>query len=243
MRYAAALASLYPELVVEVEHVGELALPDYDRGGWTTGDRAPPWPFAADLSVLRHGQGTCYDCFDRARQAYNDHMPPVAVLVSQVEERARRDPDFAGLLEELLEAPTAPREQLERVAAQKINVERRNGLMRDFLDGAISTREAQSCLGYDSPQAIHQLRRRGQLLGMTVGNNTWFPAWQFEADRLRPDLPEILTLLARFTSDPVVGDRIMRIKRADLAGVSISEALRRKKTAATARQMLAALGA
>jgi hypothetical protein len=170
-------------------------------------------------------------------------MPPVAVLVSQVEERARRDPDFAELLEELLDAPTAPREQLELVAARKLNLERRGGLMRDFLDGAISTREVQSRLGYDSPQAIHQLRRRGQLLGMTIGNNTWFPAWQFETDRVRPDLPEILTLLARFTSDPVAGDRIMRIKREDLAGTSISQALRRKKTTTTARQMLTALGA
>ena len=170
-------------------------------------------------------------------------MSPVALLVSQVEERARRDPDFAELLEELLDAPTAPRAQLECIAARKLNDDRRGGLMSDFLDGAISTREVQSRLGYDSPQAIHQLRRRGQLLGMTIGNNTWFPAWQFETDRLRSDLPEILKLLGTFTSDPVVGDRIMRIKHDELAGASISEALRRKRTASTAWQMLAAVGA
>ncbi|WP_253842850.1 type II secretion system F family protein [Mycobacterium colombiense] len=77
---------------------------------------------------------------------------------------------------------------------------------------------------------------------MTVGNNTWFPAWQFDAGDLRPDLPEILTLLARFSSDPVASDRIRRIKREDLAGASISETLRRNKTEATAWQLLAALG-
>jgi hypothetical protein len=170
-------------------------------------------------------------------------MSPVATLVSQVEERVRRDPDFAELLDALLDAPTAPREQLERVAARMLNDERRGGLMRDFLDGAVSTREVQSRLGYDTPQAIHQLRRRGKLLGATVGNNTWFPVWQLESDRLRSDLPEILELLARFTSDPVVGDRIMRIKHDELAGASISEALRRKKTAGTAWQMLTAVGA
>jgi hypothetical protein len=170
-------------------------------------------------------------------------MAPVAVLVDRVQERARRDPDFAELLEELLDAPTAPREQLERVAARKLNDERRGGLVSAFLDGAISTREVQSRLGYDSPQAIHQLRRRGQVLGTTIGNNTWFPAWQFETDRLRADLPEILKLLERFTSDPIVGDRLMRIKREELAGTSISEALRRKSTAITAWQMLAAVGA
>ena len=170
-------------------------------------------------------------------------MPPVAELVSQVEKRARRDPDFAELLEQLLAAPTAPREQLERVAARNLNAERRTRLMSDFLEGAMSTRDVQSRLGYESPQAVHQLRSRGRLLGMTIGNNTWFPAWQFETGGLRPDLPEILTLLARFSSDPVAGDRIMRIKREDLAGASISEALRRKKTATKAWQLLAALGA
>jgi len=169
-------------------------------------------------------------------------MSPVALL-SQVEERVRRDPDFAKLLDALVDAPTVPLEELERIAARKLNDERRGGLMRDFLDGAISTREVQSRLGYDTPQAIHQLRRRGKLLGATVGNNTWFPIWQFANDRLRSDLPEILELLTRFTSDPVVGDRIMRIKHDELAGASISEALRRKKTAGTAWQMLAAVGA
>jgi hypothetical protein len=169
-------------------------------------------------------------------------MSPVALL-SQVEERVRRDPDFAKLLDALLDAPTVPLEELERIAARKLNDERRGGLMRDFLDGAIPTREVQSRLGYDTPQAIHQLRRRGKLLGATVGNNTWFPTWQFENDRLRSDLPEIFELLARFTSDPVVGDRIMRIKHDELAGASISEALRRKRTAGAAWQMLAAIGA
>src|SRR5262245_59031451 len=170
-------------------------------------------------------------------------MSPVAVLVRQVEERARRDPDFAELLVTLLDAPTAPREELEHVAAHSLNDERRGVLMSDFLEGALPTREVQALLGHDTPQAVHQLRRRGKLLGIAHGNNTWFPAWQFEGDRLRPDLAESLKLLARFTSDPVVADRIMRIKHDDLAGASIATALRRKKTASTAWQLLTAVGA
>jgi hypothetical protein len=170
-------------------------------------------------------------------------MPPVTLLVRQVEERARRDPDFAELLGTLLDAPTAPREELEHVAARTLNDERRGALMSDFVEGAIPTRKVQELLGHQTPQAVHQLRRRGKLFGMAVGNNTWFPAWQFEGDRLREDLPAILKLLARFTSDPAVADRIMRIKHEELAGASISQALRRKKTARTAWQMLAAVGA
>jgi hypothetical protein len=170
-------------------------------------------------------------------------MSPVGVLVRQVEERARRDPDFAELLATLVDAPTAPKEELEHVAARTLNDERRGALISDFVEGALPTREVQALLGHDTPQAVHQLRRRGKLLGTAHGNNTWFPAWQFEGDRLRPDLAEILKLLARFTSDPVAADRIMRIKHDELAGASIATALRRKKTASTAWQMLAAVGA
>src|SRR5258708_32106667 len=93
-------------------------------------------------------------------------MSPVALL-SQVEERVRRDPDFAKLLDALVDAPTVPLEELERIAARKLNDERRGGLMRDFLDGAISTREVQSRLGYGTPQAIPPPRRRGKVLGPT----------------------------------------------------------------------------
>lgn len=75
-----------------------------------------------------------------------------------------------------------------------------------------------------------------------MGNQTWFPAWQFDDDRLRADLPRILELLARFTSDPLTADRIMRLKHDELGGVSIAEALRRPKTAETAWRMLAAVG-
>lgn len=170
-------------------------------------------------------------------------MSPVGVLVRQVEERARRDPEFAELLATLVDAPTAPKEELEYVAARTLNDERRGALISDFVEGALPTRQVQALLGHDTPQAVHQLRRRGKLLGTAHGNNTWFPAWQFEGDRLRPDLAEILKLLARFTSDPVAADRIMRIKHDELAGASIATALRRKKTASTAWQMLAAVGA
>lgn len=170
-------------------------------------------------------------------------MSPVKALVTQVEERVRRDPDFARLLDALLDVPTVPLEQLERVAARKLNNERRAGMMGDFRAGAIPTRDVQARLGYETPQAVHELRRRGKVLGVTVGNNTWFPAWQFQDGRLRSDLPQILTALARFTSDPVAADRIMRIKREELDGASISEGLRRKKTSDTAWRLLAALGA
>jgi hypothetical protein len=167
----------------------------------------------------------------------------LAPLARQVEARARHDSAFASVLDALLEAPTTPRGTLERVAARKLNDQRRTALVRDFVDGAMRTSEVQALLGLGSPQAVHRLRTRGKLLGAAVGNQTWFPTWQFDDDRLRPDLPRILELLTRFTSDPFAADRIMRITHEELGGTSIAEALRRTKTADTAWRMLTALGA
>jgi hypothetical protein len=166
-----------------------------------------------------------------------------APLARQVVARARRDPGFAQVLGALLEAPTVPQGTLERVAARTLNDQRRGALVRDFVEAAMPTPKVQQLLGLGSPQAVHRLRTRGKLIGAAVGNQTWFPTWQFDEDRLRPDLPLILELLVRFTSDPFAADRIMRITQDELGGVSIAEGLRRTKTADTAWRMLAALGA
>lgn len=93
------------------------------------------------------------------------------------------------------------------------------------------TPDVQAVLGLRTPQAVHRLRTRGELLGSVVGNQTWCPAWQFDVDRVRPDLPRILELLVRFTSDPLAADRIMRIKHDELGGTSIAEALRDSQSA------------
>jgi hypothetical protein len=167
----------------------------------------------------------------------------VAPLVRQVAARAQEDASFARVLDALLAAPTAPQGTLERITAHKLNTQRRAALVQDFVGGALPTPDVQARLGLRTPQAVHRLRTRGKLLGAAVGNRTWFPAWQFDADRVRQDLPRILELLARFTSDALAADRIMRIKHDELGGTSIAEALRRTKTAETAWRMLTAVGA
>jgi hypothetical protein len=167
----------------------------------------------------------------------------VAPLARQVAERALHDSGFAEVLDALLEAPTGPQGTLERVAASSLNDERHGALVREFVEGSLPTPKVQERLDLHSPQAVHRLRTRGKLLGSAVGNQTWFPAWQFDADRLRTDLPRILKLLGLFTSDPLAADRIMRLTHDELGGSSIAEALRRPKTADTAWRMLAALGA
>jgi hypothetical protein len=167
----------------------------------------------------------------------------VAPLARQVAERAQQDSRFAEVLDAILEAPTTPPGTLERISATSLNEERRGVLVREFVEGSLPTPKVQTRLGLGSPQAVHRLRSRGKLLGSAVGNQTWFPAWQFDSDRLRPDLPRILELLARFTSDSVAGDRIMRLRHDELGGSSIAEALRHPKTAETGWRMLTAVGA
>jgi hypothetical protein len=167
----------------------------------------------------------------------------VAPIARQVAERARADAGFAQVLDALMEAPTAPQGTLERIAAHALNDQRRAALIDDFVAGALPTPKVQALLRLGTPQAVHRLRSRGKLTGAAVGNQSWFPAWQFDDARVRADLPEILEALGRFTTDPLAVDRIMRLTHDELGGVSIAEALRRPDTAATARRMLTALGA
>jgi hypothetical protein len=167
----------------------------------------------------------------------------IAPLARQLAERALNDSSFAEVLDALLEAPTGPQGSLERIAASSLNDGRRGALVREFVEGSLPTPKVQELLDLHSPQAVHRLRSRGKLLGSAVGNQTWFPAWQFDADRVRSDLPRILELLSEFTSDSLAADRIMRLTHDELGGSSIAEALRRPKTADIAWQMLAAVGA
>lgn len=167
----------------------------------------------------------------------------VAPLAHQVAARAKKDPGFAQVLDTLLAAPTTPQGTLERVAARTLSDQRRATLVEDFVDGSMRTPDVQARLKLGTPQAVHRLRSRGKLIGSAVGNQTWFPAWQFDGGRLRPDLARILELLARFTSDPLAADRIMRLRHAELGRTSIAEALRNPKTTEIAWRMLTSLGA
>lgn len=167
----------------------------------------------------------------------------VTPLVRDLEARARRDAGFVRVLDALRDAPTGPHGTLERSAAHALNEQRRAVLVDEFVDGALSTAQVQARLVYTTPQAVHRLRTRKRLIGAAVGNKSWFPAWQFDGGRLRDELPRILELLARYTSDPIAADRIMRLHRDDLGGTSIAEALDDPATAPAAWRALTALGA
>jgi len=165
-----------------------------------------------------------------------------AAVIAQAGERARREPDFAGVLAALVEAPTRGAGTYTRDAAQALNRRRLDSVVDEFKADALVTSDVQRLLSLGTPQAVHQLRRRKKLLGLQSGNATWFPGWQFEPGRLRPNLPAVLEHLARFTSDPIAADRVMRLVRDDLDGRSLVEALADPPTAETAWVILRSLG-
>ena len=162
-------------------------------------------------------------------------------VMIRTEARARSDPDFVKLLNRLVDLPTGPASDLATNAAVDLNQRRQAEVQREFQAAALPTAAVQDLLGLGTPQAVHRLRSRGRLLGLTVGNGTWFPAWQFRDGRIRPDLPRILELLARFSDDVLAADRAVRVRRDDLGGMSVSEALDRPERAEGAWSALADL--
>jgi hypothetical protein len=169
-------------------------------------------------------------------------MATPEALAQRAGERARHEPAFATVLEAILEAPAADSRELTHGAARHVNDGRRQQALAEFRDGALSTAEVRERLGRSSVQSVHVLRSRGQLLGRTIGNATWFPAWQLQGGELRDDLPRLLEALGRFTDDAVAADRVMRVRRDELGGKSVAAALDDPKRSATAWNLLGALG-
>jgi hypothetical protein len=87
----------------------------------------------------------------------------IAPLARQVATRAQKDKRFAEVLDALLTAPTTPHGTLERIAARKLNDQRRAALVEDFVDGSMRTPEVQTLLKLRTPQAVHRLRSRGKM--------------------------------------------------------------------------------
>ncbi len=163
-------------------------------------------------------------------------------LAKRARDRATREPAFATVLEAILDAPTENAGELAHVAARQVNDVRRQQALDELRAGSLSTAEVQHRLGRASAQSVHVLRSRGQLLGRTIGNATWFPAWQLREDALREDLPRLLTALRRVSDDAVTADRVMRLRRGELGGHSLAEAIDEPRRAASAWNLLGALG-
>lgn len=164
-------------------------------------------------------------------------------LLERVAAAAERDPASVRPVLQVLvgEAPDHP--LALRPIAERVNTERLQRVLEEFKAGSWTTDDVlREVPRFRTRQAIHALRKRGRLLGRTVGNATWFPRWQFHDGDVRRDLGDILEALQRFTTDAVAGDRVMRLPRGDLHGRSIAESLDRPREQRLAWRLLGAAG-
>ena len=149
----------------------------------------------------------------------------VEELLARVAAEARRDPGRVGPVLQVLvgDEPDSPGGL--RLVAGRLNDVRLAAAHDEFRAGSLTADEVRRRLGVRSRQAVHALRERGRLLGRTFGNQTWFPAWQLDGPALRSDLAALVGALRRFSDDAVAADRIMRLPRDELDGLSLAEAI------------------
>src|SRR5688572_11759745 len=150
---------------------------------------------------------------------------PVEELLARVAAEARRDPNRVGPVLQVLVGDEPDRPGGLRSVAVRLNDARLAAAHDEFRTGSLTADEVRRRLGLRSRQAVHALRDRGRLIGRTFGNQTLFPAWQLDGAALRSNLPELLVKLRRFSDDAVAADRIMRLPRDELDGLSLAEAL------------------
>jgi len=130
-----------------------------------------------------------------------------------------------------------------RPVADRVNTQRLEGVLIEFKKESWTTSDVlREVARFRTRQAVHALRARGRLLGRTVGNETWFPRWQFRDGDVRLDLGAILEALRRFSTDAVAADRVMRLPREELHGRSIAESLSRPSEQRLAWRLLGAVG-
>ena len=166
----------------------------------------------------------------------------VESLLERVSAEARRDPERVRPVLQVLVGDKPDREGGLREVASALNEARRESVLAGFRAGSLTADAVRQLLGLGSRQAVHQLRQRGRLVGRTLGNSTWFPAWQFAGGALRPNLPALLQRLTGFSTDAVAADRIMRVPREELDGRSLAEALDDPRAIETAWVLLDRLG-
>lgn len=172
------------------------------------------------------------------------YADPVSdTLLERVAAAAERDPATVRPVLQVLAGDVPDRVAALRPVAAQVNAERLRAVIEEFKGGSWTTQDVLRHLRrFRTRQAVHALRARGRLMGRTIGNITWFPRWQFADGDLRPDLVDILDILARFSTDTITCDRVMRLPRAELHSRSIAEALDRPRQQRMAWRVLGAVG-
>jgi hypothetical protein len=146
-----------------------------------------------------------------------------------VRDRQRREPAVVEPVLALLADPDHDGEvtdDMRRMAATLAD-QRDAAAIEAFLAGALPTSEViDRVRSWNDRRTIASARRRRQLLGLTVGRETYHPDWQFTRSGIRRDLSTVIgALLEVSADDPVLADEIMRTPRSELDGRSLADLL------------------
>lgn len=160
-------------------------------------------------------------------------MPGSGTLPGEVHAKldaaAERDPYVRDVLERIAGLRHRHTRGMDTVARQ-LNADRAAELRAAFIADALTSRQVAELLGVADHRAVAARRSRHTLLGWTIGNETYHPAWQFTDAGLVPGADTVVRALAEVTSSPLIADRIMRRERDDLEGRSLGELLAEGRT-------------
>lgn len=159
-------------------------------------------------------------------------MTAVAHALEILAQRAQADAALAETVLFLAEGDDGPDDPFADPApallsaARSVNERRQHERRGLRTQGLLPTAEVVRLLtSVNDRKGVDRRRKRGQLLGWSIGRTTGHPSWQF--DRLggdtRPGLHRVLTALRTVAPDPQVADALMTAPRDDLAGLSLAE--------------------
>lgn len=151
-----------------------------------------------------------------------------------VRDRQQREPAVVEPVLALLAEPdhhVEVTDDMRRMAATLAD-QREAVAVEAFLEDALPTREViDRVRSWNDRRTIASARRRRQLLGLTVGRETYHPDWQFTRSGARQGLSAVIgPLLEASAGDPVLADQIMRTPRPELDGRSLADLLASRRT-------------
>lgn len=155
-------------------------------------------------------------------------------LLERIAERVKDDPAaMLPTLRVLAGEPPYPaghrrgKGDLHAVALE-INRARVQADRAEFLAHSWPTDRVAQHLGVTSRQAVAQRRQRGGLLGARIGNQTYYPDWQFGPAGLAEGLDDLLSLLRDAgVEDCREADDVLRMQHSELGGKRLLDVWRK----------------
>ncbi len=128
--------------------------------------------------------------------------------IDKIKERAADDPEFADAVVQFasdkVTDPFAPLAPAMLEVAQELNRQRQRTRADELREESLSTAQVVECLAsVNDRKGVDRRRKRGTLLGIRIGRDTFHPQWQFDRRRREtwPGLADVLATLRTVTGD------------------------------------------